>query len=79
MASYHPVLSGTPAHKNMNLKASSSMAHDQEKETVARASLEFVRDGNVVGLGSGSTAVHVVRLLGERARANSMISLSQRS
>jgi ribose 5-phosphate isomerase A len=53
----------------MNLKASSSMAHDQEKETVARASLEFVRDGNVVGLGSGSTAVHVVRLLGERARA----------
>jgi ribose 5-phosphate isomerase A len=45
------------------------MANDQEKEAAARASLRFVEDGNVVGLGTGSTAAHVVRLLGERVQA----------
>jgi ribose 5-phosphate isomerase A len=45
------------------------MAHDQEKEAAARASLRFVRDGDIVGLGSGSTAAYAVRLLGERVRA----------
>jgi ribose 5-phosphate isomerase A len=45
------------------------MAHDVEKEAAARASLRFVRDGAVVGLGSGSTATNVLRLLGERVRA----------
>jgi ribose 5-phosphate isomerase A len=46
-----------------------SVTGDQEKELVARASLKFVRDGDVVGLGSGSTAAYAVRLLGERVRA----------
>ena len=46
-----------------------NMAHNVEKEAAARASLRFVRDGAVVGLGSGSTATDVVRLLGERVRA----------
>jgi ribose 5-phosphate isomerase A len=45
------------------------MTHDQEKEAAARASLRFVRDGDIVGLGSGSTAAYVVRLLAERVRA----------
>src|ERR1700731_2887503 len=45
------------------------MANDQEKEAAARASLRFVRDGDIVGLGTGSTAVHAVRLLGEQVRA----------
>jgi ribose 5-phosphate isomerase A len=45
------------------------MAHDEQKEAAARASLQFVRDGDVVGLGSGSTATHLVRLIGERIRA----------
>src|SRR5208337_3531310 len=40
-----------------------------EKEAAARASLGFVRDGNVVGLGTGSTAAYAVRFLGERVRA----------
>lgn len=44
------------------------MAHDIEKEAVARASLRFVRDGAIVGLGTGSTASDVIRLLGERVR-----------
>jgi ribose 5-phosphate isomerase A len=42
---------------------------DLEKEAAARASLRFVRDGNVVGLGTGSTAAYAVRFLGEQVRA----------
>ena len=45
------------------------MANDQEKEAAARASLRFVRDGDIVGLGTGSTAVYAVRFLGERVKA----------
>jgi ribose 5-phosphate isomerase A len=42
---------------------------DLEKEAAARASLRFVRDGNIVGLGTGSTAAYAVRSLGERVQA----------
>jgi ribose 5-phosphate isomerase A len=45
------------------------MANDQEKEAAARASLRFVRDGNIVGLGTGSTAAFAVRMVGERIKA----------
>jgi ribose 5-phosphate isomerase A len=45
------------------------MANDQEKEAAARASLAFVQDGDVVGLGSGSTATHAIRLLGDRVHS----------
>src|SRR5437899_6557796 len=45
------------------------MANDQEKDLAARASMQFVEDGQVVGLGSGSTAAYAVQLLGERVRA----------
>jgi ribose 5-phosphate isomerase A len=45
------------------------MSHDHEKELAARASLDFVGDGNVVGLGTGSTATLAIRFLGERVRA----------
>jgi ribose 5-phosphate isomerase A len=45
------------------------MAHDKQKEAAARASLQFVHDGDVVGLGSGSTATYLVRLLSERVQA----------
>jgi ribose 5-phosphate isomerase A len=45
------------------------MANDLEKEASARASLQFVRDGNIVGLGTGSTAAFAVRMLGERVKA----------
>jgi len=44
------------------------MANDQEKEAAARASLQFVRDGQVVGLGTGSTAAYFIRLLGEEVK-----------
>jgi ribose 5-phosphate isomerase A len=42
--------------------------NDQEKEAAARASLRFIKDGQVVGLGTGSTAAHFVRLLGEQVK-----------
>ncbi len=45
------------------------MANDQEKEAAAHASLRFVKDGDVVGLGSGSTAAYAVHLLGDQVRA----------
>ncbi len=44
------------------------MANDQEKEAAARASLRFIKDGQVVGLGTGSTAAHFIQLLGERVK-----------
>jgi len=44
------------------------MANEEEKKNAARASLRFVRDGDVVGLGTGSTAAHAVRFLAERVR-----------
>jgi len=44
------------------------MANDQEKEAAARASLRFVKDGQVVGLGTGSTASHFIRMLAEQVK-----------
>jgi ribose 5-phosphate isomerase A len=44
------------------------MANDQEKEEAARASLRFVKDGQVVGLGTGSTAAFFIKLLGEQVK-----------
>lgn len=44
------------------------MGNDQEKEVAARASLKFIRDGQVVGIGTGSTAAHFIRLLGDRVQ-----------
>jgi ribose 5-phosphate isomerase A len=55
---------GIATHMTNDLKAS-----DLEKQAAARASLRFVRDGNIVGLGTGSTAAHAVRFLGERVHA----------
>jgi ribose 5-phosphate isomerase A len=44
------------------------MAHDSEKKMAAERSLEFVRDGQVVGLGTGSTAAYFIELLGARVK-----------
>ena len=35
------------------------------KGRAARAAVEYVKDGHIVGLGTGSTARHMVRMLGE--------------
>jgi ribose 5-phosphate isomerase A len=47
---------------------------DSLKRLAARAALEHVRDGNVVGLGTGSTARHLILGLGERVRAGLRIT-----
>jgi len=45
------------------------MANDQEKEAAARASLRFVKDGQVVGIGTGSTVAYFIVLLGEQVKS----------
>jgi ribose 5-phosphate isomerase A len=42
---------------------------DQLKKAAALKAIEFIRDGMVVGLGTGSTAKHLLVALGERVRA----------
>ncbi len=44
------------------------MANEHEKEAAARESLRFIQDGQVVGIGSGSTVAHFIRLLGDRVK-----------
>ncbi|MGD9964965.1 MAG: ribose-5-phosphate isomerase RpiA [Hyphomonadaceae bacterium] len=44
------------------------MSEDIAKFNAAQAALEYVRDGMVVGLGTGSTSAHFVRQLGARVR-----------
>jgi len=44
------------------------MSNDQAKEAAARSSLQFVKEGQVVGLGTGSTAKYFVQFLGEKVK-----------
>lgn len=44
------------------------MSADIGKINAAAAALDFVEDGMTLGLGTGSTAAHFVRLLGERVK-----------
>ncbi len=39
---------------------------EQEKENAAKAAVEYIKDGMLVGLGSGSTSAFMVRFLGDR-------------
>ena len=45
---------------------------DRDKELAARRAVEYVVDGMVVGLGTGSTADFAIRALGERARSEGL-------
>src|SRR5271165_3540274 len=45
------------------------MANEEAKEAAGRAAAELVRDGDVVGLGTGSTAYFAVLALGERVKS----------
>ena len=44
------------------------MANEREKEAAGRASVKLVRDGDIVGLGTGSTAAFAVRFSGNGCR-----------
>ncbi len=48
---------------------------DQEKQRAARAAVELIEDGMVVGLGAGSTVFHAVQALGERVRAGLRVKM----
>jgi len=45
------------------------MNKDLEKEAAARAAVKRLRDGLIVGLGTGSTAAYALQFLGERVQA----------
>jgi ribose 5-phosphate isomerase A len=45
------------------------LKRDQEKEAAGRAAAKLVREGDIVGLGTGSTAYFAVVALGERVKA----------
>jgi len=47
----------------------SNQGLDNLKKAAALTAIEFVRDGMTVGLGTGSTAKHMVMALGEKVRA----------
>ncbi|HEY7097292.1 MAG TPA: ribose-5-phosphate isomerase RpiA [Terriglobales bacterium] len=49
-------------------------AQDAEKQIAARAAVALVKDGQVVGLGTGSTANYAVRFLAERVQAGLKVS-----
>src|SRR6185369_17988962 len=58
------------------------MATDNEKRLAASASLAFVKDGDVVGLGTGSTSAIAIEMLAEKVKAGLRIvgiPTSQRS
>ena len=44
------------------------MANEAEKEAAGRAAAKLVNDGDIVGLGTGSTAYFTILALGERVR-----------
>jgi ribose 5-phosphate isomerase A len=51
-----------------DLHSNNLHSNDREKEAAARASLQFVKDGQVVGLGTGSTAAFFIKLLAEKVK-----------
>src|SRR5208282_2935344 len=50
------------------------MANEEEKELAGRAAAKLVREGDVVGLGTGSTAYFAIVALGERVKAGLKIT-----
>jgi ribose 5-phosphate isomerase A len=50
------------------------MAHEVEKEAAGRAAAKLVTDGQIVGLGTASTAFFAVVALGERVKAGLKIT-----
>jgi ribose 5-phosphate isomerase A len=59
----------TPAPNEMTSPANENDVRDKEKQTAARAAVQLVEAGNIVGLGSGSTATYAIRFLAERVSA----------
>jgi ribose 5-phosphate isomerase A len=52
----------------MTVSSNEADSRNQEKQIAARAAVDLVEAGRIVGLGSGSTAAYAVRFLAERVR-----------
>lgn len=52
----------------MNAHLEEPNLRDREKQLAARAAVQLVEFGNIVGLGSGSTATYAIRFLAERVQ-----------
>jgi ribose 5-phosphate isomerase A len=52
------------------------MGDDSVKRAVGRAAADMVQSGMIVGLGTGSTAVHVIERIGERLRSGELSSIA---
>lgn len=62
------VFAVSPAGK-MTLSTNELNLRDEEKQIAARAAVQLVESGSIVGLGSGSTAEYAIRFLAERVKA----------
>ena len=58
----------------MNTQADIKDSLNVEKQAAARAAIQLVETGNVVGLGSGSTATFAIHFLAERVRSGLKIA-----
>src|SRR5437667_2216420 len=54
---------------NMSAQPDIKSIRDAEKQAAARAAVQLVESGRVVGLGSGSTATYAIQYLAERVRS----------
>src|SRR5690348_62659 len=52
----------------MGAQTDTKLLRDAEKQAAARAAVQLVESGSVVGLGSGSTATFAIQFLSERVR-----------
>ena len=55
------------------------MSAEREKQVAAEAAADFVRDGMLVGLGTGSTVAYLLAALGRRAPAITCVASSPRT
>jgi ribose 5-phosphate isomerase A len=49
---------------------------DELKQAAAEAAIAFLPNKGVIGLGTGSTALHVIRLIGARAAAGGLVGVA---
>src|SRR5271155_2901360 len=56
-------------HTAIYIDGGTDLSQDDRKREAAQAASALVTDGMIIGLGTGSTAKHLVSILGERVRA----------
>lgn len=64
MSGRHAWFSQSP--KEMTSPLNDADLRDKEKQVAARAAVQLVEGGNIVGLGTGSSATYAIRFLAER-------------